>query len=169
MSEGPDQLSSSDMSSLLNEQGAIHVHVGGTAFFDGDPPPFDEFLAHVEHRLELIPRFRRRVRWLPGRIMRAEWEDDPDFDIRRHVRHVAVPAPGGDGELRELVGQVMSEPLDQRPAAVAAVSDRAVWDGARTTVSRRSPRRTTRSSTGSRRSMWARSSSTRTPTGPTSG
>ena len=112
-SERPDQLSPSDMSSLLNEQGAIHVHVGGTAVFDGEPPPFDEFLAHVERRLELIPRVRRRVRWLPGRIMRAEWEDDPDFDLRRHVRHVALPAPGGDDELRDLVGQVMSEPLDQ--------------------------------------------------------
>ena len=113
MSEGPDQLSSSDMSSLLNEAGPIHVHVGGTAIFAGRPPPFDEFLEHVNRRLELIPRFRRRVRWLPGKVLRAEWEDDPDFDIGRHVRHVAIPAPGGDAELRELVGWVMSEPLDQ--------------------------------------------------------
>ena len=105
---GPDQLSSSDMSSLLNEQGAIHVHVGGTAIFTGEPPPYDEFLAHVGRRLELIPRFRRRVRWLPGRMMRAEWEDDPDFDLRRHVRHLAVPSPGGIAELRELVGQVVA-------------------------------------------------------------
>jgi WS/DGAT/MGAT family acyltransferase len=113
MSEGPDQLSSADMSSLLNEAGPIHVHVGGTAIFAGLPPPFDEFLAHVDRRLELIPRFRRRVRWLPGRVLRAEWEDDPDFDLSRHVRHVAIPAPGGDADLRELVGRVMSEPLDQ--------------------------------------------------------
>ena len=93
------------MSSLLDEQGAIHVHVGGTAIFAGEPPPFDEFLDHVARRLELIPRFRRRVRWLPGKILRAEWEDDPDFDLRRHVRHVALPAPGGDAELRDLVGR----------------------------------------------------------------
>ncbi|MFN8112816.1 MAG: wax ester/triacylglycerol synthase family O-acyltransferase [Solirubrobacterales bacterium] len=111
--EGPDQLSSADMSSLLDEKGAIHVHVGGTAIFAGDPPPFDEFIAHVGTRLELIPRFRRRVRWLPGKILRAEWEDDPDFDLRRHVRRVALPSPGGEAELRELVGMVMSEPLDQ--------------------------------------------------------
>ena len=113
MSEGPDQLSSADMSSLLDERGPIHVHVGGTAKFSGDPPPFDEILEHVSRRLELIPRFRRRVRWLPGKILRAEWEDDPEFDVARHVRHVAIPAPGGDTELRDLVGQVMSEPLDQ--------------------------------------------------------
>src|SRR6188472_2030764 len=113
MSGGPDQLSSADMSSLLDERGPIHVHVGGTALFSGAPPPFGAFVDHVRDRLELIPRFRRRVRWLPGRILRAEWEDDPDFDVERHVRHVAIPAPGGDRELRELVGRVMSEPLDQ--------------------------------------------------------
>ena len=108
-----DQLSPSDMSSLLAERGAIHVHVGGTAIFDGNPPDFDELLAHVETRLELIPRFRRRVRYLPGKVMRAEWEDDPHFDLRRHVRHAAVPSPGSDEQLRELVGRIMSEPLDQ--------------------------------------------------------
>lgn len=111
--EGPDHLSPSDMSSLLAERGAIHVHVGGTAIFAGEPPTFDELLAHVGQRLELIPRFRRRVRYLPGKVMRAEWEDDPDFDLRRHVRHVGLPAPGSDAQLRELVGQIMSEPLDQ--------------------------------------------------------
>jgi WS/DGAT/MGAT family acyltransferase len=101
------------MSSLLAERGSIHVHVGGTALFEGDPPPLGRFIDHVGERLELIPRFRRRVRYLPGKVMRAEWEDDPQFDVRRHVRHIAVPAPGSDAQLRELVGQVMSEPLDQ--------------------------------------------------------
>ena len=130
MSEGPDQLSSPDMSSLLNERGPVHVHVGGTAIFAGRPPPFDEFLEHVDRRLELIPRFRRRVRWLPGRVLRAEWEDDPDFDLRRHVRHVALPAPGGDAELRELVGAVMSEPLDQsRPLWQLYLVERGGEDG----------------------------------------
>ena len=97
----------------MAERGPIHVHVGGTAIFDGEPPELDRFIDHVSERLELIPRFRRRVRYLPGRVMRAEWEDDPQFDVRRHVRHVAVPSPGSDAQLRELVGQVMSEPLDQ--------------------------------------------------------
>ncbi len=101
------------MSSLLAERGPIHVHVGGTAIFDGDPPAFEELLGHIAERLELIPRFRRQVRYLPGKVLRAEWEDDPDFDLRRHVRHLALPAPGGDAQLRELVGQIMSEPLDQ--------------------------------------------------------
>lgn len=118
------------MSSLLAERGPIHVHVGGTAIFDGSPPGYDELLAHVERRLELIPRFRRRVRWLPGKVMRAEWEDDPQFDLSRHVIHAGLPAPGDDAQLRELVGRVMSEPLDQsRPLWQLYLVERPSGDG----------------------------------------
>ncbi len=39
------------------------------------------------------------------------WVEGPSFDVERHVRRVALPAPGGDPELHELVGQILSEPL----------------------------------------------------------
>lgn len=111
-----EQLSPSDVSSLQAEGGAIHVHVGGTAIFSGDPPDYEELLSHVGRRLELIPRFRRRVRHLPGKVGRPVWEDDPDFDVARHVIHLAVPSPGTDAQLRDLVGRLMSQPLDlERP------------------------------------------------------
>lgn len=111
-----EQLSPSDASSLQAEGGSIHVHVGGTAIFSGDPPAYGELCAHVERRLELIPRFRQRVRHLPGKVGRPSWEDDPDFDIARHVIHLAVPSPGSDAQLRDLVGRIMSQPLDlERP------------------------------------------------------
>ena len=109
----PEPLSGADVSSLHAEQGPIHVHVGGTAIFSGEPPGIDELRAHVDRRLNLIPRFRRRVRHVPGKVARPVWEDDPDFDLSRHVRHAALPWPGSDAQLRELVGQIMSEPLDQ--------------------------------------------------------
>ncbi len=107
-----ERLSASDMSSLLSERGPIHVHVGGTAIFDGDPPPFDELLDHASARLALIPRFRQRVTEIPARIANPVWADDPSFDLRWHVRHTALPSPGSDAQLRELVGRVMSQPLD---------------------------------------------------------
>jgi hypothetical protein len=39
---------------------------------DGDPPDFDALLGHVEHRLQLVPRFRQRVTPTPMRVMNPE-------------------------------------------------------------------------------------------------
>jgi diacylglycerol O-acyltransferase len=107
-----ERLSASDMSSLLAERGPIHVHVGGTAIFEGKPPPFEQVLEHTSARLNLIPRFRQRVTEIPAGIANPVWTDDSSFDLERHVRHVALPKPGSNEQLRELVGQVMSQPLD---------------------------------------------------------
>ena len=108
-----DRLSASDMSSLLAERGPIHVHVGATIVVRGEPPAFRELVEHVEGRLSLIPRFRQRITSVGTMALsNPVWADDPRFDIERHVRRVALPSPGGMAELRELVGRVMSEPLD---------------------------------------------------------
>ncbi len=108
-----DRLSASDMSSLLAERGPIHVHVGATIVAKGEPPDFGALVEHVESRLGLIPRFRQRITSTgPIALSNPLWADDPRFDIERHVRRVALPKPGGMAELRELVGRVVSEPLD---------------------------------------------------------
>jgi len=116
VSERPERLSASDMSSLLAERGPIHVNVGAALILEGDPPTLDELLVHVESRLALVPRFRQRVQATPLQITNPVWADDPGFDLEWHVRHVALPRPGSTDQLRELVGRVMSTPLDlERP------------------------------------------------------
>ena len=63
----------------------------------------------LERRLLPIRRFRQRV------VMRGGspyWEDDAGFDIDAHLYEAALPAPGGDDELREVVSELMCEPLD---------------------------------------------------------
>ena len=111
-----DRLSPSDMSSLLAERGPIHVHVGATLVVEGMAPPFDELVAHVQRRLSLVPRFRQRVTRTPLGLDNPVWADDPRFDIRWHVRHAALPKPGTMAQLRELAGQIFSQPLDfERP------------------------------------------------------
>jgi diacylglycerol O-acyltransferase len=107
------RLSASDMSSWLADEGPIHVHVGGTTIMQGPAPDFDEFVDHVGRRLDLVPRFRQRVTRTPLNLANPVWGDDPRFDVRRHVRRLRVPRPGGEAQLRELVGNVMSEPLDK--------------------------------------------------------
>src|SRR5436309_11106299 len=110
------ELSASDMSSLLAERGPIHVHVGATILVEGEPPQLDALLEHVDARLGLVPRFRQKITPSPLRLSNPVWADDADFDLRWHVRHVALPRPGSMAQLRELVGRAMSEPLDfERP------------------------------------------------------
>src|SRR5688572_12107692 len=107
-----NRLSASDMSSLFAERGQIHVHVGGTIIAEGAPPAYERLISHVENRLGLVPRFRQRIVKVPLGIENPVWADDPGFDVRRHVRNVAIPRPGRLDQLRDLVGRIMSEPLD---------------------------------------------------------
>ena len=104
------------MSNLNAERGPIHVHVGATILVEGAAPAYEDLIAHVEHRLNMVPRFRQKIVRIPLGIENPVWGDDTGFDVRRHVRHVAVPRPGRLDQLRDLVGRVMSEPLDlERP------------------------------------------------------
>jgi WS/DGAT/MGAT family acyltransferase len=107
-----ERLSASDMSSLLAERGPIHVHVGATMIFEGRPPEYEQLLEHVESRLALVPRFRQRITPIRFNLDNPVWTDDARFDLRWHVRRAALPKPGGIEELRELVGRILSEPLD---------------------------------------------------------
>jgi diacylglycerol O-acyltransferase len=107
-----NRLSSSDMSSLLAERDQIHVSVGGILLVEGAAPSYEELVAHVENRLQLVPRFRQRIVKVPLGIENPVWADDPEFDVRRHVRHLGAPRPGRLDQLRDVIGRIMSEPLD---------------------------------------------------------
>ena len=61
-----------------------------------------------------MPRFRRRVVLPALSLGDPHWADDAGFDIARHVHALKLAAPGGDAELRELAGVLLSTPLDPR-------------------------------------------------------
>jgi diacylglycerol O-acyltransferase / wax synthase len=67
-----------------------------------------------ERVLDRFPRFRQRVRhaWLPW--PGQWWEDDPSFDLDRHVREVRLPAPGDDAALEDHVASSLSRALDRQ-------------------------------------------------------
>ena len=67
----------------------------------------------VRGKLPLVPRYRQVVRFVPLDMGRPVWVDDPHFNIDYHLRHTALPAPGGEAELRALVGRVMAQQLDR--------------------------------------------------------
>ena len=111
-----DRLSPLDVSFLYLETPTTAMHVGGVATFATSPDePFDyEALCQlVAKRITLVPRYRQKVRWVPGRLANPVWVDDEDFDITYHVRRSALPRPGSEDQLRELVGRVQSRQLDR--------------------------------------------------------
>ena len=64
-------------------------------------------------QLPLLPRYRQRVRFVPGQLGRPVWVDDPHFNLAYHVRHSALPPPGGEEELCNLMGRLMAVELDR--------------------------------------------------------
>jgi WS/DGAT/MGAT family acyltransferase len=108
-----DRLSPLDASFLHIEDDVNHMHIGSVGIFEGPSPAYDELRATVEGRLTRVPRYRQKVATVPLSLGRPVWVDDPHFNIDYHVRHSALPAPGGDEQLRRLVGRVMSQPLDR--------------------------------------------------------
>ena len=50
---------------------------------------------------------------VPLGLGRPVWVDDADFTLDYHLRRTALPAPGGDPELRRLVARLMSQRLDR--------------------------------------------------------
>ncbi len=87
--------------------------IASIAVFEGPVPSQEEIIASLAGRLPLVPRYRQKLRTVPFRLGRPVWVDDPDFDIRYHVRRTALPAPGGDRQLANLMARVMSQRLDR--------------------------------------------------------
>ena len=109
----PDRLSPQDASFLHIEDHVSHMHIASVAIFEGPPPPFGDIVAMVDAKLDLVPRYRQKVRFVPFELGRPVWVDDPHFNIEYHLRHTALPSPGGESELRKLVGRVMAQQLDR--------------------------------------------------------
>lgn len=107
-----DRLSGLDEAFLALDTARSPMHVGWTIRFGGTPPTLAALRRHLDRRLHLVPRFRRRVVAPPLGLGDARWADDPGFDIARHVHAVALPPPGGAAELRELAGVLLAAPLD---------------------------------------------------------
>ena len=91
----------------------VSMAIASIAVFEGPAPAHEEFLAYLAGRLPLVPRYRHKLRTVPFRLGRPVWVEDPDFDLGYHVRRTALPAPGGDRQLADLMGRLMSQRLDR--------------------------------------------------------
>ncbi len=109
-----DRLSALDASFLYAEESTTPMHVGGVAVFATRRGfDYDALVQLIERRIALVPRYRQKIVGVPGHLSSPVWVDDAEFDIGYHVRRSALPRPGSDEQLAELVSRLMSRPLDR--------------------------------------------------------
>jgi diacylglycerol O-acyltransferase / wax synthase len=100
--------------SFLHQEGAVsHMHIGGLTLVEGPPPSMDEFLEQIRRRLHVVPRYRHKLAHTALDSGRPVWIDDPNFSLDYHVRHSALPAPGGWEQLQDLTARIFSQQLDR--------------------------------------------------------
>jgi WS/DGAT/MGAT family acyltransferase len=115
-----ERLTGLDAGFLYMETPSQHLHTLKIAILDPSTVPGGYSLQRVKEvlreRMHLLPPFRQRLVEVPLGLHHPLWIDDPDFDLEYHVRRVAVPSPGGQDELDELISQIASHQLDRRHA-----------------------------------------------------
>ncbi|HUQ00555.1 MAG TPA: wax ester/triacylglycerol synthase domain-containing protein, partial [Aeromicrobium sp.] len=112
-----DRLSGLDASFLYLETPEQLMHVCGLMLLDPTTVPggyeFEKLRDHLGERAVEIPTFMRKLRPVPLGLDFPVWEQDEHFDVQRHVHRMAVPAPGGERELADMVGHLAGIPLDR--------------------------------------------------------
>jgi diacylglycerol O-acyltransferase len=89
------------------------MHVGGMTILEGPPPSIEDFLEQIRQRLHLVPRYRHKLAHTAIDSGRPVWVDDPSFSLEYHVRHTALPPPGGWEQLCDLTARIFSQSLDR--------------------------------------------------------
>ena len=111
------QLTGLDASFLYLETPSQFGHVSGLSVFEppdvADYDPLAAWRAQIAQRLHLLEPLRRRLRMVPFGLDHPYWIEDDSFDLDFHVRETAVPPPGDDHQLGELVARLVGRPLDR--------------------------------------------------------
>jgi WS/DGAT/MGAT family acyltransferase len=108
-----EKMTALDASFLDLEDPVSHMHIGSVCIFEGPRLPAEELRGMVLAKLPRVPRYRQVVRAVPFSVGRPVWVDDQHFNLDYHLRRTGLAAPGGDEELRRLVGRIMSQQLDR--------------------------------------------------------
>jgi diacylglycerol O-acyltransferase len=96
-----------------------HMHVGSVSLFEAAPlrdargaTDLDRMRRMIQAGLHRVPRYQQklaRVPWFDNPV----WIDDEHFNLLYHIRHVRLPHPGDERQLKRLTGRLMSQRLDR--------------------------------------------------------
>jgi WS/DGAT/MGAT family acyltransferase len=105
-----------DASWIYTESRETPMHVGALMPFrmpDGAPKDFmRQLMTELRGHRRFAPPWNRKLgSWLLKSPLHY-WVEDDAIDLEAHVRHTALPWPGGERELGELIGRLHSQPLD---------------------------------------------------------
>jgi len=112
-----ERLHALDAAFLAVEDENSPMHVGAVAIFEAGPLARAEGGIDIERLRSfieplLVPRYRQRIGRIPV-SRHPVWIDDARFNLHYHVRHLSLPAPGDERQLKRLAGHVLSLPLDR--------------------------------------------------------
>jgi diacylglycerol O-acyltransferase / wax synthase len=105
-------MSGLDAGFFFAENESTPLQIASVAVFEGQPPSYGDLVRLILAKIPEVPRYRQRVRTIPLNLARPVWVDDQHFQILYHVRHGAVPPPGGAEQLRNLAGRILAQRLD---------------------------------------------------------
>jgi diacylglycerol O-acyltransferase len=116
-----ERLTALDAGFLEAEEADPHVSlaIAAVSIVAGPVPQYQEMIAALTERVRLIPRCTQMLHTHPLDLGAPEWVQDPHFDVSHHLHRAALPAPGGDAELFQLIATVMQHRLDR---------DRPLWE-----------------------------------------
>ncbi|MEH6581024.1 MAG: wax ester/triacylglycerol synthase family O-acyltransferase [Halioglobus sp.] len=117
------RLAGMDAMFLHTETATQYMHTLKVAIYDppenGEPYSFQSQFEHIASTIHRVPPFRWKAVKVPFNVHNPVWINDSQFDLGLHVHRAALPAPAGDDELAEFIGNIASAPLNR---------DRPLWE-----------------------------------------
>ena len=112
------RLTTLDASFLYFEKKEAPMHIGSVHIFEGEVP-FEDFVAMMDAKMHLVPRYQQIIKPDPFNLGHPTWEFDPHFDVRNHIFKLNIDQPGGEKELIDLSGRIFTPMMDR---------DKPLWD-----------------------------------------
>ena len=106
------RLSSMDASFLYFEKKETPMNIRSVRLLERESP-FEVFVAMLDAKMHMLPRYQQVVVPDPFNLGHPTWEYDHNFNIRNHIFKLHIDAPGGEKELIDLAGRILTPMMER--------------------------------------------------------